>query len=262
MISAALATATFNIKRSLKPAHGFWILGLALFPTALGWLVVENAPEVALDARAFMLYLYVTIVRVVTPLALLLWATPAVHNELENGTWPFIAIRPKGRMGLLLGSYLSAVFWALVTGFIALVLATLVLRPASPMTVVLIIGELVLWSAIAYGAVYSLIGVVFLKRGIPIAVAYTLMMEVVLTLVNAVINEMTVAYRLHTIGLDRLSRTSLPPLDIDQIPPVFKVASIDTSSWAQVGILIAYTAVALFAGAYLLHRRELALAER
>lgn len=262
MLSAVLATATFNIKRSLSPAHGFWLLGLALFPTALGWIVVELAPEIALDARAFMLYLYVTVVRVVTPLALLLWATPAVHNELENGTWPFIAIRPKGRMGLFLGSYLSAVIWALVAGFAAIALATLVLRPSDPMTVITIIGESVLLSAVAYGAAYSFIGVVFLKRGIPVAVAYTLIMEVVLTMVNAVVNEMTVAYRLHSIGLNRLSKTSLPPLEVNQLPPFLKVAAVDTSSWLHIGILAIYSVVVLMAGAYVIHRRELVLAER
>ena len=59
--------------------------------------------------------------------------------------------------------------------------------------------RLVLLSVPAYGAIYLLIGVLLPRRAMTFAVAYTLIFELVISFVPAVINKLTVQYRLRSL---------------------------------------------------------------
>lgn len=257
MLRAILSATVFNLKRARRLSHFLWFAILTLFPPALAALVKSQDDEFAKEPIVCLIFLYLTVVRLSAPLALLLWATPAVHNELEQGTWPFVAIRPNGRIGVFGGGYLSAVIWSLACGLGALALTLAVVQPPNLGLVALITAELVVWGALAYGAVYSLLGVLFLKRGMAAAVVYTLVVEVALMGVPAVVNQITVDYRLRTIAFNRLIGT---PLEVDL--PKTPIEFIGNSPTLQIVVLIGYTVGMLLLGAYILHRRELVLAER
>ncbi len=42
---------------------------------------------------------------------------PLVHAELEGRTWIYLAVRPRGRVSVLLGKYLTAVAWTTLAGW-------------------------------------------------------------------------------------------------------------------------------------------------
>lgn len=257
MLRAITSATAFNLKGARRPSHLLWIAGLILFPPALAALAMSQ-DDVLVEVPAFcLLYLYVTVVRVTPPLALLLWATPTISSELEQGTWPFVAIRPRGRVGVYGGGYLAALCWALLCGFSALALTLAVIRPPEPWLMARVIGELIVWGSLAYGAVYSLLGVLFLKRSMAFAVVFTLLVEVVMVMIPAVVNRLAVDFHLRTIGIKRLEGT---PIEIPIVDS--PITLVGSSSTVALLTLVGYTVAVLLLGGYALHRRELVLAER
>jgi hypothetical protein len=61
---------------------------------------------------------------------------------------------------------------------------------------------LVLLSCPAYAAIYLLLGVLLPRRAMVVAVAYTLILELVISFVPAVINKITVQYRLRALAMN------------------------------------------------------------
>ncbi len=86
----------------------------------LTWSVLLLVPVSLMGAVLFLtrseipstfLYVatYILVPQVICMLGLLLWATPAIHSELEAKTWVYLAMRPAGKQAILLGKYLVAV---------------------------------------------------------------------------------------------------------------------------------------------------------
>ena len=91
-------------------------LGSRLLPSSLGMSV--RVPEGAEPMRrctderkvpdtVWGLILFGLIPEVITLFGLLLWVTPVVQAELEGRTWIYLAVRPRGRVSMLLGKYLD-----------------------------------------------------------------------------------------------------------------------------------------------------------
>ncbi|NQT36191.1 MAG: hypothetical protein HQ581_01800 [Planctomycetes bacterium] len=194
-LQATLVVFRFELQRTLTPARLAYGAGLALFP-ALVTLLMRTAGGGQLDAE---MILFVLIPEVVCVLGLLLWAAPAVHAELEGRTWIYLAVRPGGRTAVLWGKYLTAVAWTAVTAWIGLTLALLVLQPSDAGRLWGVMAVLVLLSCLTYGALYSLLGTIFLKRAMSICVFHALVLELVVGLIPAVINQFTVQYHLRCL---------------------------------------------------------------
>ncbi|MHB8864977.1 MAG: hypothetical protein ACYC6N_21430 [Pirellulaceae bacterium] len=133
---------------------------------------------------------------VITLFGLLLWVPPLVHAELEGRTWIYLAVRPRGRVSVLLGKYLTAITWTALAGWVSTTICVLVVRPDNPIRLWCTMVALVAIASVSYGAIYSLIGVWLHRRAMVIAVAYTLIFEFLVSLIPAVINKLTVQYRL------------------------------------------------------------------
>lgn len=246
------ASFRFEWSRSFTVARLAWWSAMAVFPSALLFLIRQDAPHALRDDEGLSVVLYFLIVRVLCPLNLLLWATPIIHAELEAKTWSFLAVRPHGKSSVLLGKYLAAVAWTIASGWVSTALVVTFGPPADPVRVALLIGKLVVFSSVAYGAVYALLGVLFLKRAMVVTVGYTLLVEGALTVVPAVVNEFTIAYRLRTIGATEFGLA-------ERSPALGRLMS-DGSPLEQVGILVFYTVVALGLALLALRRRQLVLA--
>lgn len=246
------ASFRYECHRSLTLVRvAFWS-GLALFPSVVLFLIRREDPNALMDTEGFTVFLYFLIVRVLCPLGLLLWASPIIHAELEGKTWYYLAVRPHGKSSVLLGKYLAAVVWAITGGWLSIALACALGPPEDASRAVLLLGKLVVLASFAYGAVYALIGVLFLKRAMVVTVGYTLLVEVALTLVPAVVNEVTVAYRLRAI----LARG----LELKRDAPAWQRLVSTAPVSEQVTILAVYTALALAAALLVLRRRQLVLA--
>jgi len=174
------ATIRFELLRSLHFSRLFWWGALAMFPLLVAQMLRSLEPEILRDEGGVGFLLYVLIVRMLCPLSLLLWATPAIHAEVEGRTWGYVAVRPGGRAAVLFGKYLAAVTWSFLLGWISLAAFLTLVYPEGWSTLGGLFSELILLSSLTYGALYLLIGVLFLKRAMVITVSYTLLVEVFL----------------------------------------------------------------------------------
>lgn len=195
---AIFAVFRFEWKRSLTTARIAWWLALAGFTPALVLLLrfTLSAPA---EGGFWTGFLYVMIPCVVSMMGVFLWATPAVATELENRSWIYLAVRPQGSAAIVIGKFLVAISWTVLAAWLGLALAMLVIRPENMLRVAAVLTILSLLSCISYAAIYSLIGVLFPRRGMVIAVAYSLLVEVLLAFIPAVINRLTLQLRLRSL---------------------------------------------------------------
>ena len=244
------AVFLFEWKRALTVPRMAWWAVLALFPVCIVGLIrlsIKNASLLDPTAQIpppprelWIGFLFALIPMLVSMLGTLLWATPAISVELERRSWVYLAIRPDGATAVLLGKYLAAVTWVLPPAIVGLSLAVYVCDVTNGLQVWWAMTRLVCLSAPAYAAVYILIGTVMPKRGLVLAVAYSLIFELVISFVPAIINKLTVHHRLQALLLEWCS------LDI---PPEFMSGAVmligNSPTWQHIAILLLYPPVLL-----------------
>jgi len=234
-----IGVAILELKRSFSPFRiGTWVL-MTAFPLLLIQLLlmrISPPPSAeALEAIAFFL-----IIRVVTVMGLLLWATPAISSEIEGRTWLYMATRPGGGQSVLLGKYLVAIGWAISSGFLA-VLGVAWLAPLEDKGVFcLSMMGLVVLASMTFGATLSLIGALVQRRAMVVGMIYLVVVEGVLSAVPATLSELTVTLRLQILESQWLLSPDSPLVESLKTHSTFSLPSI-----VHVMILLAYTAVAL-----------------
>ena len=228
-LAAVVAVARFQIERLLTtPRLAMAALGV-VFPTAV-LLAAAKARGSSLETDLGAILLYALIPEAVCMLGLLVTISPVVADELERGTWVHVAVRPGGRRALLLGTWLAAVLWtgAVAIAGLLLALCTGVIdhgwRLIGPFT------TLVCLSCIGRAALFSLPAVIIPKRSLVASVGVALVVEYLAGLIPAVVNQLTVALRLHTLLVRFMDwrRTITPELQllIDDRPPWAQVAAV------------------------------------
>jgi hypothetical protein len=152
------AAFRFELDRSRSPARILAWLILLLFPAAIMAVFRHHGRNLNQETWGVVLYLLAT--QSTTLLALLLWVAPAIQVELEGRTWPYLCVRPGGKLSVLLGKYLSGVAWTISAGMAGLVAAIAIAwsELASPFQLLIVLGSLQMLGAFAYGALYLAIG--------------------------------------------------------------------------------------------------------
>jgi ABC-type transport system involved in multi-copper enzyme maturation permease subunit len=183
----------------------------------------------------------------------LLWATPAVHAELDGKTWAYLTVRPAGRGPILTGKYLAAVAWSTLCAWLSLALSLgvlcwemNVLRPGFGLAVSIFI------SSVVYGALFTLLGVIFLQKAMVAAVAYTALMEIIVGFVPATINHFSVQYHLRCLLSKWIVEHPLPP---DH--PMQTVFFSSWQPWQHLVVLLSAAVVLMTVAVALLRRRQL-----
>lgn len=206
ILRRVLAVFRFEFGRSLTLSRGAGWAVLVLFPVFLVSVVkyydihadpVAGFPHVS--QPTWGIFLFGLIPEVISLLGLLLWATPLVHAELEGRTWIFLAVRPRGRVSVLLGKYLAAVTWTALAGWTSASICLAIIQPQQWFRLWCVMLALVTLSCLAYGALYCLIGTLFHQRAMVIAVTYTLLFEFLISLIPALFNKFTISYRLRNL---------------------------------------------------------------
>jgi ABC-type transport system involved in multi-copper enzyme maturation permease subunit len=183
-----------------------------------------------------------------------LWATPIVNAEVEGNTWPYLAVRPGGKTRVLVGKYLTAVAWSVLAGWTGLTISLLIAQPDGALHIWIVLAALVLLSSIAYGALFTFIGVVAHKRPMVVAVAYALILEFVVAWIPAMVNQFTVQLRLRTL-LAKWTDWENPA------PPEALAILTDTGPpIKQIVILLGFSACLLAAAIWLLRQKTLVTA--
>lgn len=192
--------AKFEFARSLTIGRiALWFM-LALFPPViLGLLRFQIEVE---SIEPWGAAAYFLIPEVICLLGLLLWATPVVSTELEGQTWIYLAMRPSGRWIVVLGKYVTAILWTFAAAVLSVTLCSLLLFGSGVWTFWWVLVALSFLSCVTHGAIYALIGTVFFRRTMVVAVIYTLVFEYGLSFVPAIINQLTINYRLRGLLAD------------------------------------------------------------
>ena len=252
MIGSVLAVFCFEWKRSFTWPRMMWWLVLMCFPIFIMGLVRYNALNaISASDRSQEVFLtgwlalcawllFALIPMLVAMLGTLLWTTPAISAELERKSWIYLAVRPHGSLPVVIGKYLTAVTWVFPPAILGLTIAVL-LAGLSTWTEVGRVWwtmlRLVLLSVPAYGAIYLLIGVLLPRRAMTFAVAYTLIFELVISFVPAVINKLTVQYRLRSLLVEWCELSLIGP---NGRPLSTSLTVIGTEpAWQHVLILLA-----------------------
>lgn len=258
MIQLARTFAVFRFEwsRALTVPRMAWWLVLAVFPPGLVTLVrfLEGDPPDPPGAAAWTFLLFVLIPCVVCLMGLLLWATPWLQSELEGKTWTYLAVRPGGKTAMLVGKYLTAVSWTALAGWMALALSLIVISPPDLVRNAAALGALVLLACLAYGAVFVLLGVIVPKRAMVSAVVYTLVVEFLVGLIPAVVNELTVQYRLRALLVKWMDWEQTLLRDL---PEFFRLVLDSGPAWQQVLILLGIAGGLVTLSAVIVRQREL-----
>ncbi len=228
------AVFLFEWRRSLTAPRIAWWLILTCFPACIVGLIrlVPGEPP----REAWALVFFALFPMLVSMLGTFLWATPAISAELERRSWVYLAVRPNGGTAVLLGKYLAAVSWVLAAALVGLAIALAISPTDDWRRIGATIVRLVFLSCPAYAAVYLLLGTLFPKRSMAIAVAYTMVFELIISLVPAMINKFTVQYRLHALVVD-WADVSIR----DQSGFVAMALIGDAPAWHHVLVLTVYT---------------------
>ena len=240
---------TFELRRAAALPRLIIMAALVIFPTALAGLIRHGGGRWN-QKEIWTLMMFILVPEVVCLLGLLLWATPVIQAEVEGKTWPYLAVRPCGKVPVLIGKYLAAVLWTAAAAWIGLLLSLLVAIPDRDVVQgVLVLVALVGLSSLAYGALFVLLGVLFLRRGMIVAVAYTFVFEFLVSWIPAMVNQLTVQYHLRNL----LVKWML----LESTPHEFRQMVSDAPPWRHILILLGMTAAFLTAASLVLRRRQL-----
>lgn len=201
-----IATTEFEFRRGFTFRRMLVSLILILFPPSMLFLILISSGGGGPDINLPICVL----IYIIGALSLLLWATPNVYAELESKGWMFLSTRSKGRIGLLIGKYIAAITNAWVNCFVAMFLCVLVAESfgiaEQPILVVLSgYTGLITLACVSYGAMFSLIGVMFQKRAMVVAAVYTLISELVLASVPALVSRFTIRFYLQGLAIHWLN---------------------------------------------------------
>ena len=209
-LRGANATFGFELRRSLTLNRFLVALGLAMFPPVMLNVVVRTAfvsqSKIAGDVAQYSEFAMIFLVALVCVLTLLLWATPNVQSELEGRTWNFIAVRPRARVASFLGKYVLAVVVSFAVSFTALAGCILVANSYQglqhPLRTLGSLSVVYGLACVVYGAIFSAIGTIFIKRAMVVAAGFMIAVETLLSLIPAVVSKVTMSFHLRSIGLE------------------------------------------------------------
>lgn len=250
------AVFVYEWKRSLTLARTAWWFAMAAFPVMITILIrtlgdFENQIDIATQKSTWSMTLYALIPGVCVALSVLLTAAPAVASELEQRSWAYLATRPNGIRWLLLGKYLVSVTWGTTAAWLGTVFSVALCGMDEQLRMLLSLSALSLLSAIAYSAIYMLVGTIFPKRAMVFCMMYTVIVELVFGSIPAVINRMTIQFRLRTLFVNWM------PLDRRvKEDSVFQYVMINGSSFMQCFWLITISILFLAAAVLVAHRKE------
>ena len=253
------AVFMFEWKRSLTLPRMAWWLVLAGFPVFIIGLIRFSINATMLEQKLpdpaprelWIGFLFALGPMLVSMLGTMLWVTPALSAELERRSWVYLSVRPNGGTAVLVGKYLAAVTWVIPPVLLGLAIAVPISGASNGWQIWWTMARLVLLSTPAYAAVYLLLGTIMPRRGMVLAVGYSLLFELVISFVPAVINKLTVHHRLQALLLQWCE------LDI---PPEFMSGAIsligNTPPWQHVAILMLYPPILVAASIGILRACE------
>jgi len=263
VIGNVAAVFLFEWKRALTLPRMAWWAVLALFPVFIVGVIRFTMPDEARRAmnpipaeqiwNFWAAMFYALIPMLVSMLGTLLWATPAISAELERRSWVYLTVRPNGGTAVLLGKYLAAVTWVIPPALIGLTIGVPLADTGDGWRMWWAMVRLVCLSCPAYGAIYLMLGTLLPRRALVLAVAYTLIFELVIRFIPAVINKLTVQFRLQALLVEWCNLSLAGP---GGRPSGVQALIGDEPAWQHVSILLLLPPVLLLIAVAILRWSE------
>lgn len=250
LVRSVFAVFWFEWYRALTFARLAWWAVLAFFPTGIVLLIRSTSDATQIPYEPWTFLLFGLVPMLVSMLGTFLWASPAISSELEGRSWPYLAVRPHGTTALLLGKYLVTVTWVMSAALVGLAVAAALIPLDEAFRIGGVIARLTFLSVPSYAAVYLLIGVLFPKRSMVICVAYTLIFEFLLSMVPALVNTLTVQFRLRTLLI------FWSGISVGKVNNALLAFIGEPPAWEHALILVAYPVVLLAASIAVIRMRE------
>jgi ABC-type transport system involved in multi-copper enzyme maturation permease subunit len=241
--------------RQILGGAKLWLLALFLgLPVLLAAVVVAQGGFDLPDQEevAMGIFLYVLYPQSLCILAALLYGSSLLAAEIEGKTLVYLFTRPVPRALVLLWKYLATVSALVGLTVVSLTLSFALAGFAGGARMYLTLLATVVAALLAYTAIFCLLGLVVPRRAIPAGLIYAVLVEVVLSFVPAVANEIAVSHYLRSLAL-QLSGRTLPP----EVQEVFTPVPLGTCVLA----LAVFPTAFLGLSALLVHRREWPLTE-
>jgi len=257
-MSMLFAAVRFEYSRIMTAGRTVWWFVLASFPVLIAALIrffplADPHPDTQeFDTHLFWSWaIYLLVPCITCAMGVLLSAGPAIATELEQRSWVYLATRPNGIFWLLMGKYIVAVVWASTAAIAGLTIAVRFSAQETMLQIWQYAAMLSILSSMSYAAVFMLIGTIFPQRAMLFCVVWTAAVEGFISLIPAIINRITVQYRLRSLFVHWVE----PGGDIEDIP-MFDRSMADGHWMIQIFWLVALTAVFLAAAQVIAHKRE------
>lgn len=254
-MTVLFATVRFEYSRIMSTGRIAWWFVLAGFPALIAGLIrvfpLSNASE-EFDSHFFWsIAMYLLVPCITCAMGVLLSTGPAIATELEQRSWVYLATRPNGVFWLLLGKYLVAIAWASTAAIAGLTIAVMFTGQATILRIWAGMAALSILSSMSYAAVYLVVGAIAPQRAMLFCVVWTAAVEGFMSFIPAMINRITVQYRLRTLFVDWVQ-----PGDGIQDNPLFTQSLAEGPWYIQILWLAALTCVFMTAAQMIAHRRE------
>lgn len=254
--------------RQMLGGKKIWVLGvflclpillLAVILAASGFDFPED-PDVDIEGFAMSTFLYVMYPQSLCILVSLLYGASLLAGEIEDKTLAYLFTRALPRWKVLVGKYLATAAALSVLTTASMSLAYLISGlPVGP-KVWFALAVTVTTACFTYTALFCLLGLFVPRRAIPIGLLYAVVVEGILSIVPALVNELTASYYLRSLGW-HIADLPLPRGSAEEfqreVAPLVAGADIPTALFAL--SMIALVALAL--SSWVIHRREWPLTE-
>lgn len=161
----------------------------------------RSAPEMSQRPTIWSIIYFITTPCVCCAMSVLLTAAPAIASELEQKSWSYVASRPQGILWLMLGKFLAAATWGITTSIAGVSIALFIAETDMKSQIWTTIASLSVLSAFAYSAIYLFLGTLLFRRAMVLCVMYTAIAEIMIGAFPAVINRLTVQFRLRALAV-------------------------------------------------------------
>lgn len=254
--------------RQMMGGKKIWVLGAFLCLPILLLLVILAASgfdfpegtEVDVEGSAMTMFLYLMYPQSLCILASLLYGASLLAGEIEDKTLTYLFTRALPRWKVLLGKYLATASALSVLIIGSMSVAYLLCGLPIGVRVWFALSAVIACASFAFTALFCLLGLLVPRRAIPVGLIYAVVVEGILSLAPALVNELTVSYYLRSMGW-RLADLPLP----DDMPKEFESTALPLVAGADIQTALLALGLIAFAtlsvSAWIIHRREWPLTE-
>jgi Cu-processing system permease protein len=169
----------------------------------------------------------------------LFYGLAIVSEEVENGTLPYLLVRPFSRATILVGRYLAASAFTLIALTLMNVLLLAFARPATPLRALMAAQAMAFLGTLTYTAFFAFLATLF-KKPLAAALLFLIGIDFGLSLVPIAIHNVTPKYhllQLHAWLLDSGARSGAVGSDILNANP--------PSPWTSLVVLVVLCGLSL-----------------